>query len=370
MYYEGGICMQGSQQRSARLGEYKSPAVGLKKAREQAAYDGAHLVYGKNRALQYLGAPDPPRHATITTFVSDGSTLEFFAHYSVPGEDDDVQSYDLRDRLVAQWKNRRKAFATPSPAPSSVRRAHKWVHDDGSDMSAPATPHISVPDCDSGVVKPVSEPTPPRSPTTPGPSRPSLSLGSPMGPPPGRRRPSSSPGEMRNMPDPQHRQPSVPRPTTPQPRRQMPSSVNSPTAGSLSSGRSVENKTPRPQVDEASNSSPATPRAGRPMSSSMDSPTYNSTDSRPVENKSTHKTQENQASGSSPGTPTAGRQRAASSAGSSSSEFPSAVDARKKTLGPPEPKRMDRSPSRGSGGSLAEMFSARKPKSRPASSVY
>lgn len=46
------------------------------------SYTGAALVHSRNEALAYMGKPDPPGHAHITTFATDGTTLTFFAHYT------------------------------------------------------------------------------------------------------------------------------------------------------------------------------------------------------------------------------------------------------------------------------------------------
>lgn len=68
-------------------GEWKGPGKDLAAARLQSAYDGAALVYARNQALSYLGKPDPQGHAEVTTFTTDGTTLNMFAHYAAPSED-------------------------------------------------------------------------------------------------------------------------------------------------------------------------------------------------------------------------------------------------------------------------------------------
>ncbi len=65
-------------------GEWKGPGQNLEEARLQSAYGGAALVHGRNQALSAIGTPDPPGHANITTFTTDGTTLNFFAHYAAP----------------------------------------------------------------------------------------------------------------------------------------------------------------------------------------------------------------------------------------------------------------------------------------------
>lgn len=122
-------------------GEYKGPRGSMEKARLQCAYDGAALVYARNKALALIGKPDPLGHAKITTFATDGKNIDFFTHYAARGDDGKLkyhqypigscvitnshygykdcwrqlqneqdyareQSYALRDQLVNHWEER------------------------------------------------------------------------------------------------------------------------------------------------------------------------------------------------------------------------------------------------------------------------
>jgi hypothetical protein len=51
-------------------------------AQTQAAYDGACIGFGRNKARSLLKNPDPAGHAFVSTFTTDGTTLNTFAHYS------------------------------------------------------------------------------------------------------------------------------------------------------------------------------------------------------------------------------------------------------------------------------------------------
>ncbi|KAF3763503.1 hypothetical protein M406DRAFT_232605, partial [Cryphonectria parasitica EP155] len=73
-------------------GEWKGP-LRLTGAKVQSAYDGACLVYSRNQALSYLGTPDPPGHAQVTTFTLDGTLLNQFAHYARPSSTDGRPEY-------------------------------------------------------------------------------------------------------------------------------------------------------------------------------------------------------------------------------------------------------------------------------------
>ena len=63
-------------------GEWKGPGKDMICAETQAAYDGACLVYGRNKARVYLGNPDPPGHAYVSSFTTDGTILNTYTHYS------------------------------------------------------------------------------------------------------------------------------------------------------------------------------------------------------------------------------------------------------------------------------------------------
>ena len=68
-------------------GEWKRSGKSMEEAKQQSAYDGAALVYARNQALSFLGKSDPLGHAEVTTFTTDGGTLNFFSHYAAPNED-------------------------------------------------------------------------------------------------------------------------------------------------------------------------------------------------------------------------------------------------------------------------------------------
>jgi hypothetical protein len=60
----------------------------------QSAYDGAALVYARTQALACMGKEDPPGHAEITTFTTDGTNLNLYAYYAaLLEEDEDTLEY-------------------------------------------------------------------------------------------------------------------------------------------------------------------------------------------------------------------------------------------------------------------------------------
>ncbi|CAK7221960.1 hypothetical protein SCUCBS95973_004677 [Sporothrix curviconia] len=68
-------------------GEWTGPGGDITEAQLQSGYDGAALVYARNQALSYQGTPDPLGHAHITTFTTNGTHLNFYAHYATTGDD-------------------------------------------------------------------------------------------------------------------------------------------------------------------------------------------------------------------------------------------------------------------------------------------
>ncbi|TAQ87703.1 hypothetical protein B7494_g3983 [Chlorociboria aeruginascens] len=72
-------------------GEWEGPGKDMKKATLQSAYDGAALVYARNQALSLISKPDPPGHAEVTTFTTDGTNLTLYTHYAAPTEDETLE---------------------------------------------------------------------------------------------------------------------------------------------------------------------------------------------------------------------------------------------------------------------------------------
>ena len=177
-------------------GEWKGPDGSMREAELQSAYDGAAMVYTRNKALAYMGKSDPPEHATITTFTTDGTNLNMYAHYAIPSEEDEGtleyhqykyastnikdsyqghkdgrkglrnaqdyakdQSYALKDQLKEHWKQKRSIFHSiaeeePLAAPAQALR------EASTDKEAPLYEEIANED-DYEVVEPhPCQPTP------------------------------------------------------------------------------------------------------------------------------------------------------------------------------------------------------------------
>ncbi|KAM3065598.1 hypothetical protein ACMFMG_011308 [Clarireedia jacksonii] len=76
-------------------------------AQTQAAYDGACMVYGRNRARSLLKSPNPASHAFVSTFTTNGTTPNTFAHYSSESQDQvKYHQYPTSSSfLISSYKN-------------------------------------------------------------------------------------------------------------------------------------------------------------------------------------------------------------------------------------------------------------------------
>ncbi|KAK0655385.1 hypothetical protein B0T16DRAFT_10295 [Cercophora newfieldiana] len=86
-------------------GEWKGPDGSMKEAELQSSYDGAALVHARAQALAYMGKEDPPGHAEITTFTTDGTNLNLYAHYATPADatpaEDDEDALEYHQYLIS-----------------------------------------------------------------------------------------------------------------------------------------------------------------------------------------------------------------------------------------------------------------------------
>ncbi|KAL2689429.1 hypothetical protein Neosp_003483 [[Neocosmospora] mangrovei] len=180
-------------------GEWKGPDGSMREAELQSAYDGAAMVYARRQALAFMGKSDPPGHAAITTFTTDGTNLNMYAHYAAPSEEDKDtleyhqckyastnirdshqghkdgrrglrnsqdyakdQSYALKDQLRKHWKQQRSTVH-PIAEEEPLLVPDKALEEASADEEAP--PYEEVADEDYEVVEPqpIYQPTPPTS---------------------------------------------------------------------------------------------------------------------------------------------------------------------------------------------------------------
>ena len=136
-------------------GEWKGPDGSMREAELQSSYDGAALTYTRKQALDVMGKPYLAGHAKITTFITDGTNLNLFAHYAAESEDGETEyhqypisstnlknsfeefkkgrrqlrnaqdlareeSYRLKDELKDYWKHRNNLHVIAEAAPLSA----------------------------------------------------------------------------------------------------------------------------------------------------------------------------------------------------------------------------------------------------------
>lgn len=72
-------------------GEWKGPGKDMMQAELQSSYVGAALMFARTEALVWLGKCEAPGHAAVTTFTTDGTKLNIFAHHAAMSEDGELQ---------------------------------------------------------------------------------------------------------------------------------------------------------------------------------------------------------------------------------------------------------------------------------------
>jgi hypothetical protein len=94
-------------------GEWKGRGKDMDEARLQSAYDGAALVYERNQALSYLGKRDSPGHTEVTTFTTNGTNLDLYAHYAALSEDGTLKYHQYpvsKEKSYWEWDTRSERY--------------------------------------------------------------------------------------------------------------------------------------------------------------------------------------------------------------------------------------------------------------------
>lgn len=73
--------------------EFKDSGKSMEEAEVQAAYDGAHMVYARNKALAHIEEEDPPRRASPITVASNGRSWVAYSHYAYHNDEKDMLEY-------------------------------------------------------------------------------------------------------------------------------------------------------------------------------------------------------------------------------------------------------------------------------------
>lgn len=92
-------------------GEWKGPGKDMILVQAQAAYDGACMVYGRNKALSFLDSPDPTGHAFVSTFTTTVlfSTLLRTIHLNLKANSTIINILSLAPYLYQAMRISKKA---------------------------------------------------------------------------------------------------------------------------------------------------------------------------------------------------------------------------------------------------------------------
>ncbi|KAI1298006.1 hypothetical protein F5Y03DRAFT_368943 [Xylaria venustula] len=152
-------------------GEWKGRGKNMEEARMQAAYDGAALVYARNQAFDAIGKPYLAGHAKVTTFTTDGTNLNLFAHYAAPTEEGTLEyhQYPIKSiNLIDSHEGYKEGRKHLRNAQDLAREESYALRDELNDYwKAKKTQPVPLPtiEDDYEVVEyqPVHQPTPPTS---------------------------------------------------------------------------------------------------------------------------------------------------------------------------------------------------------------
>ncbi|KAK4221573.1 hypothetical protein QBC38DRAFT_513492 [Podospora fimiseda] len=142
-HIKGAVLFLHNDDRSLTLvhvtGEWKRPQGDMKGAALESGYAGAALVYARNQALAYLGKSDPPGHANVTTFTTDGNEMNIYAHYAAENGNGKLEYHQFPVKRVSlvkshgEFKQGRKCLRNaqdhakrhiPSATPRTKRSLH------------------------------------------------------------------------------------------------------------------------------------------------------------------------------------------------------------------------------------------------------
>ncbi|KAH7309046.1 hypothetical protein B0I35DRAFT_482786 [Stachybotrys elegans] len=94
-------------------GEWNPNGIDLELARLQGTLNGAALVYARSQALAFMGKSDPLEYSGVTSFASDGTHIDLYAHYARRVKDGTLQyhqypyaSWDVKSSFSGFLKGR------------------------------------------------------------------------------------------------------------------------------------------------------------------------------------------------------------------------------------------------------------------------
>ena len=113
-------------------GEWKSRSGDMDEATFKSGYDGAAMVYGRSQAREHISRLDAPDHSAITTFVSNGEHIAFFAHHASPtGANGALQYHQhclARTGLADSYRSFKKGWRQIRNAQDYAREQLSLIH--------------------------------------------------------------------------------------------------------------------------------------------------------------------------------------------------------------------------------------------------
>lgn len=75
------------------VGEFKDHGKSMREAEVQAGYDAAHMVYARDKTLEFVGDKEPARRASPITVASDGHYWTVYSHYAHDNDEKKMREY-------------------------------------------------------------------------------------------------------------------------------------------------------------------------------------------------------------------------------------------------------------------------------------
>lgn len=110
--------------------ELKATGANMHLAECQAAYDGAAMVYARNKALNFLGEKVEHGNATVLSAATDGAAYDIFGHYTL--NDEKTETTRFYQRCLAQGSL--EGFDDFKTGFRRLRNMQDWARDKSLDI--------------------------------------------------------------------------------------------------------------------------------------------------------------------------------------------------------------------------------------------
>ncbi|KAJ4387606.1 hypothetical protein N0V93_008202 [Gnomoniopsis smithogilvyi] len=110
--------------------EFKDYGKSMREAEVQTGYDGAHMVYARNKALEYIGERDPPQRASPITVASDGHNWTVYSHHAHPNDQTGKLEYyqnEVASGRTVRYNDFKQSYKV-------LRNAQDWGRKESHDL--------------------------------------------------------------------------------------------------------------------------------------------------------------------------------------------------------------------------------------------